>query len=242
MNKTQAMQILALNSDATFNDIKYAYRKLSLELHPDRNKNEKDGRKFKNVLDAYHFLKGQVRLENFRYKDKSPGKKHDEHQDNHKSEKYSNQNNPGGDWSRFTKDFEMDENFWRQYETSFWKNYESRTKKKSEKNDFGKAFWDESQENINTKPKKKHQNNQDNVHKHNLAVDVDESKCIACCSCETIAPNVFVIDKATMFNPKSQVHDQYGASEEKIMDAAETCPTHAINVNEKKSGRKIYPR
>jgi len=26
------------------------------------------------------------------------------------------------------------------------------------------------------------------------------------------------------------------------MDAAETCPTHAINVNEKKSGRKIYPR
>ena len=71
MNKTQAMQILALNSDATFNDIKYAYRKLSLELHPDRNKNEKDGRKFKNVLDAYHFLKGQVRLENFRYKDKT---------------------------------------------------------------------------------------------------------------------------------------------------------------------------
>ena len=75
MNKTQAMQILMLNSDATFNDIKYAYRKLSLELHPDRNKNEKDGRRFKNVLDAYHFLKGQTRLENSHYKDKSPGKK-----------------------------------------------------------------------------------------------------------------------------------------------------------------------
>jgi len=26
------------------------------------------------------------------------------------------------------------------------------------------------------------------------------------------------------------------------MDAAETCPTHAINVNERKSGRKIFPR
>ena len=45
-----------------------------------------------------------------------------------------------------------------------------------------------------------------------------------------------------MFNPKSQVHNQYGASEEKIMDAAETCPTHAIQVNDKKSGRKVYPR
>ena len=44
-----------------------------------------------------------------------------------------------------------------------------------------------------------------------------------------------------MINPKSQVHNQYGASEEKIMDAAETCPTKAILVKEKKSGKKIYP-
>ena len=48
----------------------------------------------------------------------------------------------------------MDENFWRQYEKSFWEDYELRTKKKSEKSDFGKAFWDESKENINPKPKR----------------------------------------------------------------------------------------
>ena len=222
-----------LSSDATFNDIKYAYRKLSLKLHPDRNKNEKDGRRFKNVLDAYHFLKGQNRLKNYNYRNESTQKK---------SSYNDRKRNPEEDWSRFTKDFEMDENFWRQYETSFWNDYESRTKKKSEKNDFGKAFWDKSQENVNPKPKKKHQNNQNNVYEHNLSVDVDKSKCIGCCSCETIAPNVFVVDKITMFNPKSQVHNQYGASEGKIMDAAETCPTKAIQVNEKKSGRKIYPR
>jgi len=29
---------------------------------------------------------------------------------------------------------------------------------------------------------------------------------------------------------------------EKIMDAAETCPTKAIQVGERKSGRKIFPR
>jgi len=34
-NRTQAFQILMLNSDASFDDVKYAYRKLSLELHPD---------------------------------------------------------------------------------------------------------------------------------------------------------------------------------------------------------------
>ena len=49
MNRIQAIQILMLNSDATFSDIKYAYRKLSLELHPDRNKNERDGKKLRNV-------------------------------------------------------------------------------------------------------------------------------------------------------------------------------------------------
>ena len=233
MNRTEATQILMLNSDATFDDVKYAYRKLSLKLHPDRNKNEKDGRRFKNVLDAYHFLKGQNRLKNYNYRNESTQKK---------SSYNDRQRNPEEDWSRFTKDFEMDENFWRQYETSFWQDYEIRTKKKSEKNDFGKAFWDESQENVNPKPKKKYQNNQENFYEHNLSVDVDKSKCIGCCSCETIAPNVFIIDRAKMINPKSQVYNQYGASEGKIMDAAETCPTKAIQVNEKKSGRKIYPR
>jgi len=233
MNSTEATQILMLNSDATFDDIKYAYRKLSLKLHPDRNKNEKDGRRFKNVLDAYHFLKGQSRLKNYNDRNKSTQKK---------SSYNDRQHNPEEDWSRFTKDFEMDENFWRQYETTFWEDYELRTKKKSEKNDLGKAFWDESQKNVNPKPKKKYQGNQANVFKHDLDVDVDKSLCIGCCSCETIAPNVFVVDKSVMMNPKSQVHNQYGASEGKIMDAAETCPTKAIQVNEKKSGRKIYPR
>jgi len=233
VNKTEATQILMLNSDATFDDIKYAYRKLSLKLHPDRNKNEKDGRRFKNVLEAYHFLKGENRLKNYNDRNKSTQKK---------SSYNDRQHNPEEDWSRFTKDFEMDENFWRQYETTFWEDYELRTKKKSEKNDLGKAFWDESQENVNPKPKKKYQDNQANVFKHDLDVDVDKSLCIGCCSCETIAPNVFVVDKSVMMNPKSQVHNQYGASEGKIMDAAETCPTKAIQVNEKKSGRKIYPR
>ena len=233
MNRTEATQILMLSSDATFDDIKYAYRKLSLKLHPDRNKNEKDGRRFKNVLEAYHFLKGQNRLKKYNDRNNSTQKK---------SSNNDRQHNPEEDWSRFTKDFEMDENFWRQYEKSFWNDYEFRTKKKSEKNDLGKAFWDESQKNVNPKPKKKYQGNQANAFKHDLNVDVDKSLCIGCCSCETIAPNVFVVDKNVMMNPKSQVHNQYGASEDKIMDAAETCPTKAIQVNEKKSGRKIYPR
>ena len=71
MNRIQAQQILMLNSDSTFNDAKYAYRKLTLELHPDKNKNEEDGRRFRNVLEAYHFLKAQNKLENSNYRKRS---------------------------------------------------------------------------------------------------------------------------------------------------------------------------
>jgi ferredoxin len=234
MNRTQAIRILMLDSDASFDDIKYAYRKLSLELHPDRNKNESDGRQFKNVLDAYHFLKSQFRLKNSHYDDKTVKKKTRPYQNATK------QNPPEEDWSKFTKDFEMDENFWRQYEKSFWEDYEFR-KNESKKNDYGKVFWDINEEITRPRPKTKNRKNETKIYKHNLSVRVDKSQCIACTSCETIAPNVFVIDKLTMINPKSQVHNQYGASEERIMDAAETCPTKAIKINERKSGRKVYP-
>ena len=50
----------------------------------------------------------------------------------------------------------MDENFWRQYEKSFWNDYELRNKKKSERNNFGNAFWDENQETINPKSKERY--------------------------------------------------------------------------------------
>ena len=180
MNRVQATQILMLDSNASFNDIKYAYRKLSLELHPDRNKNENDGRLFKNVIEAYHFLKNQSRLKNSHYDSKTEKKKSYTYQNTGK------QNPPEEDWSKFTKDFEMDENFWRQYEKSFWEDYEHR-KNEDKKNDYGKAFWNENEERINPKPKTKNQKSETKIYKHDLSVHVDESQCIACLSCETIA-------------------------------------------------------
>jgi curved DNA-binding protein CbpA len=231
-----------VNNDATFEQIKYNYRKLALEFHPDKNNGQNSEEKFKNITIAYHFLKNQNKLRNF----KNRSKKRDADSKSHQKPPYSEKNNHAyntkEDWSRFTKDFEMDENFWRQYEKSFWEDYEVSTKKKSDKRDFENPFWDVSQKNVNPEPKKTYQNNQSKAFNHNLSVDVDTSLCIGCCSCETIAPNVFTVDKLKMINPKSCAYNQYGASEEKIMDAAETCPTKAIQVDEKKSGRKIFPR
>ena len=57
MNENQAYQTLDLNYNSSFNEVKYAYRKLALEFHPDKNSDEKGGTKFKEVTTAYHVLK-----------------------------------------------------------------------------------------------------------------------------------------------------------------------------------------
>ena len=237
MNTGHANQVLMVESDATFDDIRYAYRKLALELHPDKNQKEKDGDKFKIISEAYHYLKKQHKLKNSNQQNtRKP--KHGRTQ----QQKQYNEQNPEEDWSKFTKDFETNQEFWSQYEKAFWDDYELNANKKSNTNRFKNAFWDEAEQNLDGKYEKKDFKKQERAYAHNLSVNIDKSLCIACCSCETIAPKVFSIDKLTHINPKSTVHNLYGATEEKIMDAAETCPTKAILVDDNNAKRRIFPR
>ncbi len=55
---------MGIEKGASQKEIKIAYRKLSLKYHPDRNKDEKDVEKFKEIVEAYQFL----RLEKNQYK------------------------------------------------------------------------------------------------------------------------------------------------------------------------------
>ena len=56
-NAEECRQILGVDSSSTPKEIKQAYRKLSLKYHPDRNQEFSDGEKFKEVSEAYQFLK-----------------------------------------------------------------------------------------------------------------------------------------------------------------------------------------
>ena len=231
MNDYQAYQTLHLDSSASFEDVKFAYRKLVLELHPDKNSNEKDGNKFKSVTTAYLVLKNSKKKTNsndIKSSQRTYTNTKTKTEQNFKKKKPQWGANPNGktpeeDWSRFTKDFEeANPDFWKQYEKQFWENYDARVK-----NDKGYG---------NQKDRK--QNSEPEI---DFFVDVDPSLCIGCCSCETIAPDVFIVDKLTKMNPKSRVHDQRGAGFNKVMNAAETCPTHAINVHDKDAKKRIFP-
>ena len=57
MNRREALVILNVNQNSSQEEIKTAYRKMALELHPDKNKQKNEDTEFKKITEAYNFLK-----------------------------------------------------------------------------------------------------------------------------------------------------------------------------------------
>jgi len=223
LNNYQCYQALGLQEGVSIKEVKSAYRKLALQFHPDKNMMDQESTKFKMVVEAYQTLRTE-------YKNKIGTKSSEKYHDEDSKEKsnfnttYSwgakkSDRNPEEDWTRYTRYAEDEyQNFWAHYEKTFWDYYEKvRSETRSE-----------------TEPIQVEQ-------EVSISVKVDPGRCIACCSCETIAPSVFRVEKNVKVNPKSKVINEQGAKSEKILDAAQTCPTKAISVSEKESCRRLYP-
>ena len=224
MNTYQALRVLNVNTDSSQEEIKAAYRKMALEVHPDKNKDKKEDTEFKKITEAYNYLKQNFNqkkdLTYQNYTKNNPTKT------NFKPKPQwgapEDQKIPEQDWSKYTREFEEgDPDFWKEYERKFWEEYNARVRPDGKNGEYEKA----------EEPKKQ----------PNLFVDVDKTRCIGCCSCEIIAPDVFEINKESMSNPKSSVINQKGAGVNKIMNAAETCPTKAIIVENTDTNERMYP-
>lgn len=224
MNTHQALRALNVTEDSSLEEIKIAYRRLALEFHPDKNTTEQEGIQFKKITEAYQLIKKH-------YKD---GERIRPDTNTSKTQNFKKtpdwgvppsqkvRDTPEENWGRFTAEFESENpDFWKEYEKKFWEEYNARITADGKKGEFEKAKEPKVQP--------------------NLFVDVDESRCIGCCSCETIAPDVFQINKNSKMNPKSSVINQKGAGVNKIMNAAETCPTKAIRVENKDTKERLYP-
>jgi curved DNA-binding protein CbpA len=70
---------------------------------------------------------------------------------------------------------------------------------------------------------------------------IEPSLCLAFGGCESIAPKVFVVDKSKHINPKARVESETADTLDRIIMAAQACPTKAIKIIDRCTGHQIYP-
>jgi ferredoxin/uncharacterized protein YuzE len=80
-----------------------------------------------------------------------------------------------------------------------------------------------------------------------LKVDVDADKCLGFGSCVIVSPDVFRLDERPgkgvfRSTAKLDVLDQAGGKDfDNLLMAAQSCPTQAITILDRKTGKRIYP-
>lgn len=69
-------------------------------------------------------------------------------------------------------------------------------------------------------------------------IEIDRDLCIGAATCVAIAPNTFNLDS----DAKAIVLEKAGGdSDETVLDAAKSCPTAAI-ILENENGERVYPK
>jgi ferredoxin len=80
-----------------------------------------------------------------------------------------------------------------------------------------------------------------------IKVEVDADKCLGFGSCVIVAPDVFRLDERPgrgvfRSHAKLDVLDQAGGKDfENLLIAAQSCPTQAITIIDRKTGKRVYP-
>jgi len=80
-----------------------------------------------------------------------------------------------------------------------------------------------------------------------IKVEVEADKCLGFGSCVIVSPDVFRLDERPgqgVFRSRAKldVLDEAGGKDyENLLSAAQSCPTQAITIIDRKTGRKIYP-
>jgi len=98
------------------------------------------------------------------------------------------------------------------------------------------SFWNEERNNATNNTKTMLDTPRSRFH-----ITIEPSLCLAFGGCESIAPRVFVVDKNKRINPKAKVESETGDNLDRILLAAQACPTKAIKIIDRYTGDQLYP-
>jgi DnaJ-class molecular chaperone len=208
--------ILGVSQYAKYREIKVAYRRLALKYHPDRNSSPVSENSIKIINAAFEVLS-----------DKDKRRQYDEKLVNsiilHRKKEETKSHTSSSHVSSSTAYSDSDYN-------NSHDNYDNTYLRKGKRNGLDvKSEGESSVRKTFGKTKGRYH------------ISIEPSLCMAFGSCETLAPNVFEVDKNKMLNPKATVKSETGNDFESILNAAETCPTKAIILRDRYTGRQIYP-
>jgi DnaJ-class molecular chaperone len=101
---------------------------------------------------------------------------------------------------------------------------------------YPSTFWNNARDNATDNTKTMLDTPRSRFH-----ITIEPSLCLAFGGCESIAPRVFVVDKNKRINPKAKVESETGDNLERILLAAQACPTKAIKIIDRYTGDQLYP-
>lgn len=208
--------ILGVSQYAKYREIKAAYRRLALKYHPDRNSSPFSENTIKIINAAFEVLsdKDKRRLYDEKLVNNIIVHRKKEETKSHKSSSHASSSTAYSD-SDYNNSHDNYDN------TYLRKGKRNGLHVKSEGESSGRKTFDKT--------------------KGRYHISIEPSLCMAFGSCETLAPKVFEVDKNKMFNPKATVKSETGNDFESILNAAETCPTKAIILRDRYTGKQIYP-
>jgi DnaJ-class molecular chaperone len=205
--------ILGVSQYAKYREIKAAYRRLALKYHPDRNSSPVSENSIKIINAAFEVLSDKDKRRQYDEKGFNSITK----KEHTKSQTFSSHASSSAAYSDSDHNNSHDV-----YDNTYL------SKGKRDRADV-KSEGGSSVRKMIGKTKSRYQ------------ITIEPSLCMAFGSCETLAPNVFEVDKNKILNPKATVKSETGNDFESILDAAETCPTKAIIIRDRYTGRQIYP-
>ena len=223
---------MEVSEHANYREIRSAFRRLAKKYHPDLNNSEQAEEMIKKINVAFEVLSDKEKRREYDsicFNDNNylPKQKEENYNEN---ENNKSQMNNADNYSKSRKEDENSSQVPNGYQSvyfsapdeegnlNFRKNIKQRIRQQSV------VSTDTS--NANTKSR--------------FQIIVEPSLCMAFGSCETLAPKVFAVEKDKIFNPKAKVISEI-EDLDVILAAAQTCPTKAILIKDRKTGDYIYP-